>query len=60
MLTIYQCGWEGEWLIFWWFRQVLWQIEVLGDLYRANAESDLTKAQNSSVNNELIATAHIN
>ena len=60
MLAIYQCRWGGEWLICWWFRQVLWQIKVLGDLYRAKAESDLTKAQNSSVNNELIATAHIN
>ena len=30
----------------------MWQAEVLDDLYGAKAKSDLTKTQNSYVNNE--------
>ena len=29
-----------------WGRQILWETEVLEDLYGANAESDMTKTQN--------------
>ena len=42
---------------------MLWEAEVLEDLYGAKTESDLTKTQNSQVNNEqkkLVATEHIN
>ena len=31
---------------------MLWETEVFEDLYREKAESDLTKTQNSQVNNE--------
>ena len=31
---------------------MLWEAEVLNDLYGAKTESDLTKTQNSQVNNE--------
>ena len=31
---------------------MLWEAQVLGDLYEAKAESNLTKTQNSQVNNE--------
>ena len=31
---------------------MLWEAEVLEDLYGAKTESDLTKTQNSQVNNE--------
>ena len=32
---------------------MLWEAEVLENLYRENAESDLTKTQNCWVKNEL-------
>ena len=35
-----------------WGEQMLWEAEMFEDLYGAKAESDLTKTQNSWVNNE--------
>ena len=42
---------------------MLWEASVLEDLYGMKAEPDLTKTQNSQVNNEqkkLVATKHAN
>ena len=53
LLTPYQWGWGGEWLCYWWVSWGMeWEAEVLEDWYGAKAESDLTKNQNSQVNNE--------
>ena len=53
LLTPYQWGCGGEWLCYWWVSWGMeWETEVLEDLYGAKAESDLTKNQNSQVNNE--------
>ena len=35
-----------------WGGQILWEAEVLEDLYRTKAEYDLSKTQNSQINNE--------
>ena len=46
-------GWGGEWLCSWWLGWAdIWEAEALEDLYGAKTESDLTKTQNSLVNNE--------
>ena len=64
MLTPCQRGWGGKWVCYWWVGgQMLWEASVLEDLYGMKAEPDLTKTQNSQVNNEqkkLVATKHAN
>ena len=47
--------WDGEengCVVGGWGVQMLWEAEVREDLYGAMAESDLTKIQNSWVNDE--------
>ena len=46
-------GEENGCVVVGWVGQMLWEIEALEDVYRAKAESDLTKTQNSFVNNKL-------
>ena len=64
MLVPYQ--WDGEENccdVGGWGGQILWEADVLEDLYGEKNESDLTKTQNSQVINEqkkLVATVHIN
>ena len=43
---------EGGYVIGGWGGQMLWEVEVFEDLYGPKAESDLTKTQNSWVNNK--------
>ena len=47
-----QDGEENGCIVGGWDGQVLWKTEVLEDLYGVKAESDLTKTQNSWVNDE--------
>ena len=35
-----------------WGEQMLWEVKVLEDLYGTKAKSELTKTQNSQVNDE--------
>ena len=46
-------GEENDCVVVGWGGQMLWEAEALEDVYRAKAESDLTKTQNSLVNNKL-------
>ena len=47
-----QDGEENGCIVGGWGGQVLWKTEALEDLYGVKAESDLTKTQNSWVNDE--------
>ena len=45
-------GEENGYVVGGWHGQMLWGAEMIEDLYEAMTESDLTKTQNSWVNNE--------